>query len=79
MRLFGDTCWARTSNMGETGHLYAYDTQQNAVFPANVTAESFVGTLEGTATTAIKATKDEDGNIIKDTYIKKSSICWKTI
>lgn len=27
----------------------------------------------------LKAKQDEDGNTIKDTYIKKSSICWKTI
>ena len=46
MRLFGDTCWTRTSNMGETGHLYSYDSWQNATFPAAVTATHFV---EGTA------------------------------
>lgn len=43
MRLFGDTCWTKTSNMGETGHLYSYDTAQNAAFPAAVTATSFSG------------------------------------
>ena len=42
MRLFGDTCWTRTSNMGETGHLYSYDSWQNATFPAAVTATNFV-------------------------------------
>lgn len=54
LRLFGDTCWIRTSNMGETGHLYSYNWQQNATFPANVTATKFIGPLEGTATTATK-------------------------
>lgn len=44
LRLFGDTCWTRTSNMGETGHLYSYDSSQNATFPANVTAATFSGT-----------------------------------
>lgn len=44
LRLFGDTCWTRTSNMGETGHLYSYDYAQNATFPANVTASTFSGT-----------------------------------
>ena len=54
MRLFGDTCWTRTSNMGETGHLYSYDTSQNATFPANVTASTFIGTLSGNASSASK-------------------------
>ena len=54
MRLFGDTCWTRTSNMGETGHLYSYDYQQNATFPAGVTATSFTGALSGNATSASK-------------------------
>ena len=44
LRLFGDTCWTRTSNMGETGHLYSYDSSQNATFPASVTATTLNGT-----------------------------------
>ena len=56
LRLFGDTCWTRTSNMGETGHLYSYDYNQNATFPANVTATTFIGALSGNATTATTAT-----------------------
>lgn len=50
LRLFGDTCWTRTSNMGETGHLYSYDSSQNATFPASVTAPTFSGS--GVATLA---------------------------
>ena len=50
LRLFGDTCWTRTSNMGETGHLYSYDSSQNATFPANVSAPTFTGS--GVATLA---------------------------
>lgn len=72
MRLFGDTCWTRTSNMGETGHLYSYDTSQNATFPAKVTATSFAGSLTGNATTATKATQDASGNVITSTYATKS-------
>ena len=55
LRLFGDTCWTRTSNMGETGHLYSYDSSQNATFPANVTATTLSGTTfsgSGVATLA---------------------------
>lgn len=43
IRLFGDTCWTRTSNMGETGHLYSYDAYQNATFPAGIAASEFSG------------------------------------
>ena len=57
LRLFGDTCWTRTSNMGETGHIYSYDSSQNTTFPANVTATTFVGALSGNANTATTATK----------------------
>lgn len=57
LRLFGDTCWTRTSNMGDTGHLYSYDYSQNATFPANVTATTFIGSLSGNATTATTASK----------------------
>ena len=49
MRLFGDSCWTGTSNMGKTGHLYSYDIDQNAEFPAKVTAESFEGALSADA------------------------------
>ena len=52
MRLFGDTCWTKTSNMGETGHLYSYDTSQNATFPAAVTATTLKGNLAASYVTA---------------------------
>lgn len=55
LRLFGDTCWTRTSNMGETGHLYSYDASQNATFPAVVKATSF--TENGTALSSKYAAK----------------------
>lgn len=64
IRLFGDTCWTKTSNMGETGHLYSYDASQNATFPAKVKATGgFEGNLTGTATNATNAT-----NAINATY-----------
>lgn len=61
MRLFGDTCWTRTSNMGETGHLYSYDTAQNATFPAEVTATSFAGS--GASLTALNASNINAGTL----------------
>lgn len=49
----GDTVWASSSNMSKTGHLYDYDYQQNAIFPAEVTATKFIG--DGSQLTGIAA------------------------
>lgn len=32
----GDTYWQFPSNMAKTGHLYSYDSSQNAIFPASI-------------------------------------------
>ena len=69
--LLGDTYWTTPSTMAKTGHLYTYDTTQSAVFPANVTASTFIGNLNGVAT---KAIQDGSGNIIIDTYATKISV-----
>lgn len=81
MRLFGDACWTKTSNMGETGHLYAYDVAQNATFPAdvniskklvvteNVTAEQFEGPLKGNADSATQLTSSA-GSATQPIYFK---------
>lgn len=44
---FGGVGWRTPSNMARNGHLYKYDTYQNAVFPANVTALNFIGKVNG--------------------------------
>ena len=41
--LFGDATWITPSNMARTGHLYSWDVNQNAIFPAGITATSFNG------------------------------------
>ena len=41
--LNGITNYVNPSKLSATGHLYSYDYQQNATFPANVTAEKFIG------------------------------------
>ena len=52
----GDTYWSYPSTMAKTGHLYTYDSSQNATFPAKVTSASgFVGALSGNATSATTA------------------------
>ena len=38
----GDTYWTYPSEMAKSGHLYQYDDQQNAIFPANVKAANFL-------------------------------------
>lgn len=50
--LIGDTYWLYNSSMGRYGHLYSYNSSQEATFPAKVTATSFSGPLSGNATTA---------------------------
>lgn len=52
---FGGVGWNTPSNMAKTGRLYTYNTAQEATFPANVTAPTFIGNLTGTATEATKA------------------------
>lgn len=49
---YGGMGWTTASNMAKIGHLYSYDADQNATFPAQVTAIQFNGNLNGNATTA---------------------------
>ncbi len=44
---YGSPCWKPASIMGETGHLYRYDINKNATFPAEVTATNFIGKVNG--------------------------------
>lgn len=41
--LNGIANYVNPSKLSATGHLYSYDYQQNATFPANVTANKFIG------------------------------------
>ena len=36
LRLYGDTSWRVNNNLGKAGHLYSFDSNQNASFPAGV-------------------------------------------
>lgn len=68
----GDTYWNYPSEMSKSGHLYSYDSSQNAVFPANITAKSFIGSLQGTATNATTASKlgtTTNGSSIQPIYL----------
>lgn len=43
--MFGDNAWSFPSNMARTGHIYNWDSNQNAIFPAGITATSFNGPI----------------------------------
>ena len=49
---YGGMGWTLPSTMAYNGHIYSYDSGQNATFPAAITAKSFSGPLTGNATTA---------------------------
>ena len=55
--------WQSPSTMASTGHLYTFDIDQNATFPAQITATQFNGL-------ATKATGDKNGADIATTYLK---------
>lgn len=46
---FGGVGWSTPSNMAAIGHLYSYDSSQNAYFPAQITATQFNGNVTGSA------------------------------
>lgn len=50
MVMIGETYWSTPSNMAKTGHIYSWDTAQNATFPANVTANYFNGNASSATT-----------------------------
>lgn len=54
---FGGVGWTVPSNTAANGHLYSYDYNQNAIFPANITAKNFIGILQGNASSATYADK----------------------
>lgn len=44
---FGGVGWNTPSNMAKDGHLYSYNTSQDARFPSSVTAPNFIGKVNG--------------------------------
>lgn len=65
---FGGVGWNTPSNMAKNGHLYNYDYNQNATFPAKVTANSFIGPLNGNSTSASKLNTGTTGTSTKPIY-----------
>lgn len=50
---FGGVGWGTPSTMAKTGHLYAYDEAQNAVFPGNVSVGTQVTTTAPSSATSV--------------------------
>ena len=55
IRGYGDTWWTAGNKYAASDHLYSWDYNKNAVFPANLTAVKFIGPLQGTADKATAA------------------------
>ena len=66
---FGGAGWLTPSTMAKTGHLYAYDYNQNASFPQAVQANKFIK-YSGTSSQFLKA----DGSVDSNTYAKTTSL-----
>lgn len=63
IKCYGDSVWNGSNNLAARDHLYSWDNNQNATFPAQVTATQFNGL-------ATKATGDKNGADITATYLK---------
>lgn len=79
LRLFGTNNWGSASSnnnkgpFSSTGHLYSYDVNANATFPAKVTATGgFSGNVTGTATGNVTSVQYDSTNK-KITYTKNST------
>ena len=67
IHMFGETEWETPSNLAQNDHLYTYDENQNAIFPAQITATQFNGVTT-------KAISDKNGNDIANTYATKNQL-----
>ena len=65
IRIFGENAWVSPSTMATIGHLYSFDIDQTAIFPAAVTSTKFVKS-GGTSAQFLKA----DGSVDSNTYSK---------
>ena len=53
--MLADTAWNTPSEMARMSHLYRYNANQDAIFPADVQATTFHGALNGKASSAAAA------------------------
>ena len=74
---YGENVWGSSNNLMKTDRLYAYDVNQNATFPAKVTANggfsgALTGNVTGTATGNLTSVQYDSTNA-KLTYTKNGS------
>lgn len=63
---YGDNVWGTPNPLMKEDHLYSWDSDMNATFPAKVTAPSFVGSLTGNASSATNASKVNNHTVDAD-------------
>lgn len=63
---YGDSVWFTPNALMKEDHLYNWDVDQNASFPANVTATKFIGNLQGNADSATNASKINNHTVNAD-------------
>lgn len=68
IRCYGDGIWdpGNGGNLANKDHLYSWDNNKNASFPAAITATSFNGSLNGNAATATNANKVNNHTVNSD-------------
>ena len=66
IRFYGDSVWTIANNMMKCGHLYDWDVDQNAIFPAKVKGTSFEGDLTGASDALREAGGSKD--LVKAQY-----------
>lgn len=72
IRAYGDTWWTSGNSFMANDHLYTWDADKNALFPASITATNLTGL-------ASKATSDSSGNNILTTYASSLEASGKTL
>ena len=72
---FTGTFWGNDckSYFANYDHLYNWDRDQNATFPANITSTKFIGPLQGNADTATSATTATNANNVYTTVTNGST------
>lgn len=69
---YGENVWGSSNNLMKTDRLYAYDVNQNATFPAKVTATTFSGSaaLTGTPTAPTASAGTNNTQIATTAFVK---------
>lgn len=69
IQLYADKAWINPSTLAETGHIYSYDENKNATFPAKIIKSG------GTSSQFLKANGDIDNNTYLTTTDANNTFC----